>query len=262
MNQHQQTVFVETSVQIQRILASSEQRKQIREELASPTVLGVSSHYVWMEYQRTLIADYAHVHDVMGNYMDWGSAFGHILDGQRAFRPRSAVRCTQIISQAYRAGDQIYELGRQFLSMQISHNLRQTFWTHVTPVHDAITCELVEPGIVRNSNGSYKVSASCRKESAACHLPDFLTEQRAKLLVITEYLSAHPRLLKNQVKVEQLLTGVLQDPRNALGQTTCWPLGDLIIALQIPMGAAVWTLDADFIPLVAALGLQRYQPSP
>lgn len=261
MNQHRQTVFVETSVQIQRVLAPPGYREQIRQELASSTMVAVSSHYVWMEYQRTIIADHAHVHDIMGNHTDWGSLFGHVLDGQRAFRPRSAVRCTQIISQAYHASDQRYELGRQFLSIQVSHNLRQIFWTDVTAVHNTIVCDLVESGIVRSRDGTYAVAASCRKESAACRLPDFLTDQRTKLNAMADYLAVHPRSLKNQVKVQQLLAAILQDPRNALGQTSCWPLGDIIIALQVPAGAALWTLDADFAPLAAALDIPLYQPT-
>ena len=35
-------------------------------------------------------------------------------------------------------------------------------------------------------------------------------------------------------------------------------LGDIIIALQVPDGATVWTLDADFEPIVQSLGLTLY----
>ncbi|MEZ4861170.1 MAG: hypothetical protein R3C14_07685 [Caldilineaceae bacterium] len=87
-----------------------------------------------------------------------------------------------------------------------------------------------------------------------------MAEQRTKLNAIADYLSAHPRSLKNQAKVEQLIAALLQDPRNALGQTNCWPLGDIIIALQVPAGATLWTLDADFAPLAAALTIPLHQP--
>jgi hypothetical protein len=86
-----------------------------------------------------------------------------------------------------------------------------------------------------------------------------LSEQRPRLQAITDYLAAHPRVIKNQAKVERLLAEVLHDPRTALGQTACWPLGDVIIALQIPPGMALWTRDPDFKPLTAALGISPYE---
>jgi len=60
------------------------------------------------------------------------------------------------------------------------------------------------------------------------------------------------------MRIEQLLANVIEDSRSALGQSTCWPLGDIIIALQVPSGAMLWTLDKDFEPLATALGIQLY----
>ncbi len=107
---------------------------------------------------------------------------------------------------------------------------------------------------------SYLVADSCRKENAACSLPDFLSEQRAKLQTIAGYLRTNPNVIKDQPRVEQLLHVVQNDPRNALGQTSCWTLGDIIILLHVPSDCAVWSLDADFAPLCAALGLPMYTP--
>lgn len=87
-----------------------------------------------------------------------------------------------------------------------------------------------------------------------------MTEQREKLLAIAEYLTAHPKCIKQQDRVELYLAKVLADPQAVLGQSTCWPLGDIIIAIQVPDDAMVWTLDSDFAPLVSALGLQLYKP--
>jgi hypothetical protein len=118
VNQNQQTIFLETSIQIQRVLSTTNNDVGIETVLKNPFVKAVSSSYVWMEYQRAIVADYAHVHRLMGRYKDWGSLFEHILDGSRAFRPRSAVRCTQIVGQLYRLTSQSYEYGRQFLDMR------------------------------------------------------------------------------------------------------------------------------------------------
>jgi hypothetical protein len=212
-----------------------------------------------MEYQRTLVADYGHVYSVMGRYTDWGDLFGHILDGPHGFRPRAAVRCAQIIGQLYNTSQQNYEVARYLCGSQISNGLRHKFWNNVTPVQDTIACDLVTKGVIRQRN-HYAVAASCRKEDAACHLPNFLTSHKAKLQTLADYLAAHPHNLKDQARLERLLAAIIREPRSALGQASCWPLGDVIIALQVPDGAALWTLDKDFVPLAQALNISLYQP--
>jgi hypothetical protein len=42
-------------------------------------------------------------------------------------------------------------------------------------------------------------------------------------------------------------------------QFSCWPLGDVIIALQTPPQASIWTRDPDFKPLALALGIDLYK---
>lgn len=255
-----QVIFLDTSIQARRTLCDPIELQQIDSVLRVPNVQAVTSAYVWMEYQRSVVADFAHVHRVMCQYNNWGDLFGHILEGPRAFRPRSAVRCTQIIGKFFTLSRQNFEIARYTLVEHIERALRVQFWTDVSLLPDLIVCDLISPSIIQNADRTYEVAASCRKESAACHLPAFLAKQRPKLNGIADYLSAHPRSLKNQAKVEQLIAAILQDPRHALGQTNCWPLGDVIIALQVPAGAALWTLDADFAPLAAALEMPLHQP--
>lgn len=151
-----------------------------------------------------------------------------------------------------------YEYGRQFLDMQISTGLWRLFWQNVAPIHDLIVCDLIQNGIVQQQDESFTVADSCRKETATCHLPDFLAQHQPELCAIHDYLTAHPNAVKDQSRVERLLTTVIEDPRAALGQSNCWPLGDVIIALQVPENAALWTLDSDFAPLLTALSRRLY----
>ena len=254
----EQTVFLDTSIQIHRTLALPEKANQLEVQLRLPTTKAVTSAYVWMEYQRTVVADYAYLQRLMGRYDDWGSIFRHLLDGARAFRPRSAVRCTQILAMIYEESEQDTGMARDILSGQITDGLRQQFWRNVIRLPDPIVCDLVTVGVTSHLDGSYTIADTCRKATAACRLPDFLFQQQMRIRSIVDYLAAHPRMLKQQERLERLLTDLLLDPRSALGQSACWPLGDVIIALQIPNDALVWTLDRDFEPLVRALGLYLY----
>lgn len=81
----QQIVFLDTSIQIARIIPSPLSVTTIEAHLANPSIAPVTSSYVWMEYQRTVIADYAHVYNVMGRYAKWGDLFAHILMARMAF---------------------------------------------------------------------------------------------------------------------------------------------------------------------------------
>lgn len=246
MSQPKQAVFVDTSIQVRRTLADSEEYSRLENQLSSPDIHAVSSSYVWMEYQRSVIADYAHVYKTMSLYSDWGHFFSHILDGTRAFRPRSAVRCTQIAGAFYRRGNQNLEIAQYMLDQEIKYGLHTRFWTHVSPISDSITCDLVTKGIVKQSDGKFIVADSCRKENASCHLPRFLDENQTKLQTILEYLKAHPNSIKDQTRVQSLLERALTNSHDVLGQSSCWPLGDIIIILQVPDGAMLWTLDGDY----------------
>ncbi|MCE7980694.1 MAG: hypothetical protein DYG89_05835 [Caldilinea sp. CFX5] len=146
------------------------------------------------------------------------------------------------------------------LQTQIQDELPKRFWRHVQPIADPIHCDLVVAGIQLHANQQFTIADRCRKELAACHLPDFLADHRTELQAIAAYLVAHPRVVKGQARLERLLRMIIDEPRAALGQASCWPLGDVIIALQALPHAQLWTIDADFQPFAQALGLALYTP--
>lgn len=253
-------IFVETSVQIRRILAPRAEQAQWEIQFAQLAPRLQTTEYVWMEFQRTVLADYAHVHRLMLEYQGWGDVMANLLAGQRAFRSRAAVRCTQILGLLYNESHADWQYALRVLEQALRRRLRMLFWTHVVPLADSIVCDLVAAGATTQQDGNFAVAASCRKHSATCHLPTFLASHTTELNTIAAFLAAHPRTIKNQTKVMQLLSAVTVDPRAALGQTSCWPLGDIIILLQIPAGTLLWTLDADFHALSAALGIHLFAP--
>lgn len=93
------TIFVETSVQIQRVLAPRAKQNQLEGQMASLAPGLCISHYVWMEFQRTVLSDYAHIHRLMLQYGGWGDVMVNLLSGQRAFRLRSGTRCSEMLAE-------------------------------------------------------------------------------------------------------------------------------------------------------------------
>lgn len=255
-------VFIETSIQIACILTEKSTRERIEKGISQPDIEFVTNHYVFMEDQRSLIADFAYVHWAFQQARTPGEALRLVFSSSRGYRARSLVRCGQIASLAY-GEREVIQLSdaTALLELYLQLLLKRTFWHHVTALPDFIHCDLVAIGVNRQQGNPYSVADSCRKESAACHLPDFLAEQRSRISLLADYLARHPRAIKDQARVERLLASIQADPRNALGQTTCWPLGDIIILLQVPDDCAIWTLDPDFAPLAQALALNLYTPT-
>lgn len=94
-------VFVETRTQIAHILAEPKQRAAIEQHLQQSGNEFITSHYVFMEYQRSLIADFAHVHWAFRQARSMGEAMRLVFSGARSFRTRSLIRCGQIASLVY-----------------------------------------------------------------------------------------------------------------------------------------------------------------
>lgn len=254
----EQLIFVETSIQIQRILADASKQRALQQKFQSLAPRLCTTNYVWMEFQRTVVADIVHIRQLMAVHQSWSGLIRHLLTGQRAFRTRSAVRCTQLVSNLYEGSTGEWDYAFMLCDQLLQEELKAQFWYNVNLLPDLITCDLVTQGIMHNSDNTYVVADTCNKETAACFLPDFLAKNMDKLYAVEAYLAGRPTVIKDQVRVQRLLSTVIENPHQALGQNSCWPLGDLIIALQVPDNALVWTLDADFAPIVDALGLRLY----
>ncbi len=215
MSETAQTIFLDTSLQTERILAEPKAFEAVEAQLGRPHIEAITTSYVWMEFQCTIVDDYAHIHRIMHKHQGWSATITHLLDGSRSFRPRAAVRCTKIIGRLYRQSYQDWTFARELLGEQIERQLKDHFWHHVTPLPDSIGCDLVRNGVTIQPDDTYTVAATCRKEHAACHLPAFLSEKQAELRAIADYLAAHPNVIKGQGRVAQLLTAILSDQRAA-----------------------------------------------
>ena len=63
-----QTVFLDTSIQIERLIGAVARRTEIEDHLAIADVHFVSSHYVFMEFQRFILADYVRVYNAIHHH--------------------------------------------------------------------------------------------------------------------------------------------------------------------------------------------------
>jgi hypothetical protein len=253
--------LLDTSIQIERMMGSMAQQDKLEVYLSLTPHRFVSTNYVFMEFQRSLLSDYVRVYNALLQHKDWDNTAHALRSSSLAYRPRALGRCLHILTKVMSASSLHLDHALELFQLQIQYELPSHFWRHVEPLTDAIGCNLVTAGVNLQTNQQFTIADRCRKEEATCYLPDFLAGHRSTLQTIVTYLAAHPQVMKDQIRLERLLHTVIDDPRAALGQTSCWPLGDVIIALQALPAAQIWTIDADFQPIAQALGLSLYVPA-
>jgi hypothetical protein len=94
------TLLLDTTIQIQRILGPLTSQVAIDRQLVRTDVAALTSRYVWMEYQRSLIADFAHVQRQFARANTLRDTLAWIVSERRSFRSRSLARCIQIVALA------------------------------------------------------------------------------------------------------------------------------------------------------------------
>ena len=77
--------------------------------------------------------------------------------------------------------------------------------------------------------------------------------------ILADGLKDHPETAL--ARIAELCSQILVDPDIARGRNCTWYLGDLVIALEMPTDAAIYTTNQrHFAPLCALLGKELYHP--
>ena len=90
-----------------------------------------------------------------------------------------------------------------------------------------------------------------------CQLPDFLQHNVHNLQRIEQFIKQHAA-----AEYQELLEKLARVTTNfswAKGQRTCWKLGDIIIVLESPKDALIYTTDKHFKIICTALGRKLYR---
>ena len=93
------SVFLDTSIQIERLIADYAKQVAIERQLAAPEIQATTSHYVLMEFQRSVWSDYIHVYNALLQHKSWDATAHALRSGRLAYRPRSLGRCMQILTR-------------------------------------------------------------------------------------------------------------------------------------------------------------------
>lgn len=131
----------------------------------------------------------------------------------------------------------------------IENNLQIFFAEQVKELPDPITCPFMDLNAIPYGAG-YRLEPDIpyRRGEMPCHIVNFLQEQRAALQELA------PNLDEGYPKMAEACRRVLANPADAQGNL-CKTLGDVIIALQTPAAAVLWTTDAAYDIICPTLGI-------
>ncbi|HIE30342.1 TPA: hypothetical protein EYP66_24040 [Candidatus Poribacteria bacterium] len=234
-------IFLDNTIQIERIIVPS-RRAIIQPHLTAEGTSVISSTYLLMEYRRTVVADFIAVHNLVKSYEQLGAAVAHLSSGRARFSKRMIERRQMILGMAMvdceDADESLTRVGvLRILELYIEGVLERRFMENITTLTNATDCDLAKYPLIQRADGYYELTTTCNKKRVRC-------QQHAA--------GEYQELLE---KLAQVTTDLSQ----ARGQRTCWKLGDIIIALEAPPDALIYTTDKDFKTICTALGRKLYQ---
>jgi len=239
-------VFLDTTIQIERVTATRARQAEIARALTGAQV--ITSTYVLGEYLRTLVQDALVLYNLVrkaGQLYDVETQIAHLLN------KRSASRCLLLWASLHRAG--VYEPAKllRTLRVYIEYGLVNRFMVGVNELLDITACGLAQERPVRLRE-AYRLRAQCTRRVKECDLAERLAGYRPQVRALADGLQDHP---------DAALARILEDPHVARGRNCTWYLGDLVIALELPSDAALYTTNRrHFEPLCTLLGKQIFEP--
>lgn len=248
-----QRVFLDTTIQIERVTATRARQAEIARTLAGKQI--ITSTYVLGEYLRTLVQDALVLYNLVRQteqLFDVETQMAQLLN------KRSASRCLLIWASLHRTG--IYERTKLLRTLQvyIEYGLVNRFMLGIDELQDTTACGLAQERPVL-TEGSYQLRTQCTRRVKECDLAERLAAQSATLRKLAENLPNHPE--PALARMGALCVQSLADPHGARGRNCTWYLGDLVIALELPGDAALYTTNQrHFAPLCALLGKELYHP--
>ena len=215
-----------------------------------------------MEYRRTIVADFIAVHNLVKSHEQLGAAVANLSSGRPGFSKRMIERRQKILGMAMvdceDADESLTRAGvLRILELYLESGLERRFMANIGTLTNATDCDLAKYPLIQRADGYYQLTTTCNKRRVRCQLPAFLEQNAHSLQKIEQFLKRHAATEYQELLKK--LAQVTTDFSQARGQRTCWKLGDIIIALESPEDALIYTTDKDFERICTALGRKLYQ---
>lgn len=241
------TIFLDTTIQIDRVGGSTKRQVQLEKELANYRL--ITSTYVLGEYLRTIVKDAIYLYGLVDKYTYLDEV---ITDLGRHPNKRESSRMMMILGGLLRSSRIItpsFQLQtrsdfQERLSRYIEIGLLKHFMLGISEIVDTTQCGLAgeRPQLVSLPNDgllSYQLRSQCVRRVRECDLAEQMQGWRPELTALAEGLTqeSDPVLLR----MGQLARQILENPVVARGRNCTWYLGDLVIALELPADVPLYT---------------------
>jgi predicted nucleic acid-binding protein len=252
-------LFLDTTIQIERVVGSRARQAALHRELASYRL--VTSSYVLGEYLRTLVRDAVYLHRLVLEQEHLDDVITAIA---QHINKREASRMLLLWANVHREGMYGQAHIADQLEAYVMGGLVRRFMFGIETLLDATECglarERAEPLTVGGDPGSqerYRLRAQCIRRVRECALAERLGRWQEDVRRISQALgnSQERALARLAGLAEQILT----DPVLARGRNCTRYLGDMVIALELPPDVPLYTTNRKhFEPLLQALGKRLY----
>lgn len=242
------TYYLDTTIQLSKLFAPSAIRHTIQQRIQEHSCVVAS--YARMEYLRWLEPCVA-VHQLLQEEIAHNrtTALSEVQARILLAQGRNQNKMLSILIWLLRAYSPDARMLLVYVKTLIEYEFHAAFAQGVEQLPDRIACPLMDLRAVPQPNG-YRLEPKLayRRGAMPCHIIDFLQEHRTALQELAVALrKAYPPMA-------EACQRVLKNPMDAQGNT-CKTLGDVIIALQTPANAILWTTDARFDLICPVLGI-------
>ena len=244
--------YLDTTIQLSKLFAPQNIRNHIKDQIEIHTC--VTSRYVLMEYLRWLEPS-IHLHQLLQEEIDRDpiTALSEVQARILLTFGRQQNKMFTILMWLCRYYN--HNIWNLFLQLErlIEGQFKKLFYKDINELSDSIACPLMDlHAILENTNYRLEPNIPYRQGQMPCYIATFLNEHRLELKALSEVLNAaYP-------KMAEACRRVLSKPEDAQGNI-CKTLGDIIIALQTPDEAILWTTDASFALICPTLGIRHFR---
>ena len=236
----QKLIFLETTVQIGRVIGDQQERERIRHNLDGQRLC--TSGHVLAEFNRTLVKDAATFRNLLLTSPDVGEAvkrFG------RYPKTRKFPRLIFLLATIGFDKDKQNTLDR--LQTYIEGKLHDLFWESIDQEYytDGVRCAHRQWQAEQDESGAYNTDGlRCSKASPpACGVADFIDINRSAFQQFASAARACPRI--NVSKAAELLDAILNGTESPFGMQNSYIISDVLIVLEAPSEAEIYSTDGD-----------------
>jgi len=263
-------LFVDTSVQISKILGAKNLKTRILARLEQAKHSATSS-YILMEFNRRMISDAVWLHGLIKEIDTLAQLLRRISQEGFGRQKQNTVQILAMLFEEHSTEMHLVDTPafwrRLLRSLEtfIDRKLHEQFLAGIdltlpslaNLTECSIAYQLPTKRQTQDGRSEYVYHVTCRREEARCRLPQLLQEHSNELLTL-EQISGKSGVNAELRKSLSTLSQIRKHKQGwnaAKGRKNCWRLSDIIIALEVPKQYTLLTTNArHFVPLCEALG--------